>query len=82
MIPPRLDIEALSPRSQLAHEPAVPMPYERIFEGGESTTKGAVFPCTPMAVCLILMSVPGFWTTGSGVEPRALEGKTVVIINR
>jgi 5,10-methylene-tetrahydrofolate dehydrogenase/methenyl tetrahydrofolate cyclohydrolase len=92
MIAPHLDIEALSPLSAAAHDLAAPVPYNHTLErvstppsisGSALTAREAVFPCTPMAVCLILMSIPEFWATGPDVDPkRALEGKTIVIVNR
>lgn len=92
MIAPHLDIEALSPLSAAAHDLAAPVPYYHTLghlppsppiSDSSLTARGAVFPCTPMAVCLILMSIPEFWATGPGVDPRrALVGKTIVIVNR
>lgn len=53
------------------------------FTSGITTWKGdnVLFPCTPMGVCQIIMSMGTFWNHQANKED-ALKGKVVTILNR
>jgi len=53
------------------------------FKSGSDSWKGdnVLFPCTPMGVCQIIMSVGTFWDHHVNKED-ALKGKVITIYNR
>jgi methylenetetrahydrofolate dehydrogenase (NAD+) len=57
-----------------------PIPFQRVFSPDDRTTT-TLFPCTPMSVCTILMSLKSIWDH-SAPSDLALNGKNVTIINR
>jgi 5,10-methylene-tetrahydrofolate dehydrogenase/methenyl tetrahydrofolate cyclohydrolase len=79
-IAPSLDIEALSPMMAEKCTSITPIPFQRVFSPDGRTTT-TLFPCTPMSVCTILMSLQSIWDH-SVPSDLALHGKNVTIINR